>query len=207
MDGIVSQLSSIFDEQRKILCRAIWQADSSRPKEEIGLMGRIYYTKIIEYEVEKMRDSGGAINILGAPSHDILLAINAKFTGILVNIDMDASIHKEKDYHIAKMMLNWYYGDRKSSFDVSSDVVSPLDLVSKPSWVLNPKFRENIDMDIKIRSEQKIEKKITTMYRCPREGCGARRATTRLVQTRSSDEDNTLFVTCLECDNTWTVNK
>ena len=46
--------------------------------------------------------------------------------------------------------------------------------------------------------------KVTDMYKCKK--CGDRRSTSTQLQARSADEAATIFVTCLTCYNTFTMN-
>ena len=46
--------------------------------------------------------------------------------------------------------------------------------------------------------------KVTDLYKCKK--CGDRRSTSTQLQTRSADEAATIFVTCLTCYNTFTMN-
>lgn len=48
------------------------------------------------------------------------------------------------------------------------------------------------------------EQKVTENYTCRK--CGDKKSTTTQTQTRSADEPMTIFVTCLTCHNTFTIN-
>lgn len=56
----------------------------------------------------------------------------------------------------------------------------------------------------KIQMEESAENdmKVTDIYKCYR--CGERKCTSSQMQTRSADEPMTIFVTCLNCYNTFT---
>ena len=61
-------------------------------------------------------------------------------------------------------------------------------------------FQQERD-EITIRSGQKVEEKTSAMWPCPM--CGARKATYREVQDRSSDEPASIYCTCTVCNHNY----
>jgi DNA-directed RNA polymerase subunit M/transcription elongation factor TFIIS len=68
---------------------------------------------------------------------------------------------------------------------------------------LNPIISKNIYQELELRASQNIQIKYSEMYPC--KNCGKRKARVREIQTRSSDEGGTIFVTCLSCGNVWRI--
>jgi DNA-directed RNA polymerase subunit M/transcription elongation factor TFIIS len=69
------------------------------------------------------------------------------------------------------------------------------------SQEINPtKFRDIVD-DIELRLNQKVQKKISKLYKC--HNCNKREVSYYSKQTRSFDEPETLFITCMFCGNQW----
>jgi DNA-directed RNA polymerase subunit M/transcription elongation factor TFIIS len=56
-----------------------------------------------------------------------------------------------------------------------------------------------------IKEKENNSYKVTDIYEC--QHCGSRKSITSQVQTRSSDEPMTIFVTCIVCYNTYTFSK
>ena len=72
-----------------------------------------------------------------------------------------------------------------------------------PQELFPERWKEIMDKKQK-RDEIKFEKRkeiATNLYRCG--GCGKRECSMYQLQTRSSDEAMTTFVTCLNCDKKW----
>jgi len=81
--------------------------------------------------------------------------------------------------------------------------VKPEDVGKMNSIEMNPLISKKFLQDITTRGAQKINKKFTTMYPCPKHG--HRQAEIRSQQTRSGDEGLTYFLNCLVCYDRWTI--
>lgn len=68
---------------------------------------------------------------------------------------------------------------------------------------MNPSISRKIIEDIALRGKQTINKKYTTMYKCPKYGHA--QATIRSQQTKAGDEGVTHFLHCLICGDRWTI--
>lgn len=71
---------------------------------------------------------------------------------------------------------------------------------------LNPElWREVVDLKTK-RDENFMDKEtpMTSEFRCGR--CKSRECVYREMQTRSADESSTIFVRCLNCNNSWKIS-
>lgn len=69
------------------------------------------------------------------------------------------------------------------------------------------RWKQLIDQKIK-RDANKYTKKLvasTDMYTCKNKNCRSKECTYFELQTRSADEPATIYVTCVKCENTWTI--
>lgn len=66
---------------------------------------------------------------------------------------------------------------------------------------IDPEKFIEIQKDIELRSKQKVEKKISKLFKCY--NCGHRSTNYYSEQIRSFDEPSTLFITCTNCGNEW----
>lgn len=66
---------------------------------------------------------------------------------------------------------------------------------------LCPAATADIRAEISVREQQRVEKKISTLFVCP--GCGHRGCTYDMVQRRSLDEPATCVCYCLGCEKTF----
>ena len=82
--------------------------------------------------------------------------------------------------------------------------VDPEALGYMTSTEMNPKISEPIINEIKLRENEKMKVKYSTMYKCPR--CFERKTTFNEVQKRRGDEGGTLQITCKECGYIWDMN-
>ena len=69
---------------------------------------------------------------------------------------------------------------------------------------LNPYINQTYIDALALRANQEITIKYSTMFTCSQ--CGTKKTQMKEIQTRSSDEGGTLFVTCLTCGLTWKMN-
>jgi hypothetical protein len=65
------------------------------------------------------------------------------------------------------------------------------------------KWKKEIDKQIET-AKLRDDVPTTDLYKCYK--CGARRSIVHQVQIRCADEPMTLFITCIECNNTYTKN-
>jgi DNA-directed RNA polymerase subunit M/transcription elongation factor TFIIS len=70
-----------------------------------------------------------------------------------------------------------------------------------PSQINPASWKNELDKEQMI-NEARNNIKTTDLYQCYK--CKGRRCTTSQRQTRSADEPMTIFVTCLDCYNSWT---
>ena len=87
---------------------------------------------------------------------------------------------------------------------VKKNEINPYDLAFMDSYKLFPEMWSDI-IDEKTKTAKMIrdslEESATDMFSCPR--CHKRKTIYCEVQTRSSDEPMTTFITCLECGKKW----
>lgn len=103
---------------------------------------------------------------------------------ILENLDANGSVGSN------------YFADK-----IASGEIDPRKVCSMDIYELCPEASRDLRADIEFRRKQKVEKKYTSRFSCPK--CGAKKAETLHVQTRALDEISSLNLKCLECDNTW----
>jgi len=80
-------------------------------------------------------------------------------------------------------------------------VMDPILVGSMSASDLCPAGFETERQAIDLRKEQKVEKKVTTLWTCP--GCKGRASTTRAVQDRGPDEPTSIYATCTICHLEW----
>ncbi len=68
---------------------------------------------------------------------------------------------------------------------------------------LVPEYYDNIINIIKARTSQTIDKKFSSLYKCPK--CHINRAEIEVVQMRSFDEPPNISAQCAECNHRWTM--
>lgn len=99
---------------------------------------------------------------------------------------------------------NSYIGNKNLLGRVLSGEIEPYDLSFISCYEMFPEMWAGI-LDRKQKRDQfKFEKRTeiaTDCFRCGR--CGQKKCTFYQLQTRSSDEPMTNFVTCLVCDKRW----
>lgn len=66
---------------------------------------------------------------------------------------------------------------------------------------LNPFINQAYIDELKIRSQQNIKIKFSTLYKCSK--CSKSKTQTKEFQTRCGDEGGTLFIFCLVCGHQW----
>lgn len=81
--------------------------------------------------------------------------------------------------------------------------IIPIEIANLTSTDLIPEKNAEIRENIKRRNEQKIDGKISTMYKCPK--CDKRECIIREVQIRSLDEGANINAICKNCSFQWTA--
>ena len=82
--------------------------------------------------------------------------------------------------------------------------IDPYDLAFIDTFKLFPeKWADIIDEKMKIEKllKESLQESASDLFKCPR--CYKRKTIHCEVQTRSSDEPMTTFITCLECGKKW----
>jgi DNA-directed RNA polymerase subunit M/transcription elongation factor TFIIS len=133
-----------------------------------------------------------------------------------INIDITSSINKNDSYFVERLcnhLLKEYISVCGSFWDPDipwNNILSYIESVNPKTAayldnnIMNPKSSKKYLDEIKLREQQKIEKKYTEQYQCSR--CKARKSTYVAVQARGLDEDLTLVITCAVCSHTWKKN-
>lgn len=90
--------------------------------------------------------------------------------------------------------------------DFVNNKIDLLAIVRQPSISLNnTHFINNIKNEIGAKQNASAPKVVTTdTVQCKK--CGNRNATYYSIQKRSGDEPATVYYTCVDCGNSWTVN-
>lgn len=130
---------------------------------------------------------------------------------VKMNLSVNSSINKNlsngaKDYLISRIIKHYLLSLKLSNSILQ--IINQYYITISPSKVgylnsqnLNPHINALIVNEIKIRENQFIKVKYSTMYKC--ETCGEKKTQMREIQTCSSDEGGTLFIDCLNCGHTW----
>ena len=88
--------------------------------------------------------------------------------------------------------------------NISQKIVKPQDVAFMTHYELNPeKWKDLLEVKTK-RDKSKFETNIeaaTDTFTCRK--CKGNRCSYYLLQTRSSDESTTIYVTCIDCGNRW----
>lgn len=88
------------------------------------------------------------------------------------------------------------------SSKLASGEIKPTEVAELTSEELDPEASREEREAIEIRKRQKVEKKYTERYTCPR--CKSKKAEySESGATRSLDEISTFAMRCLVCDHTW----
>lgn len=90
--------------------------------------------------------------------------------------------------------------------DFISGNIDLLDIVRQSSVSLNnTHFINHVKNEIGAKQNASVPKVVTTdTVQCKK--CGKRNATYYSIQKRSGDEPATVYYTCIDCGNSWTVN-
>lgn len=83
--------------------------------------------------------------------------------------------------------------------NLKNGIITPEDIGTLEDTELCKESIANEINEIEIRSNQTIQKKFSTLYKC--KSCGARRCEVRERQIKASDEPSDIFCTCLNCGN------
>ena len=114
---------------------------------------------------------------------DFTQLYGARISTISINLDPDSSICKVYGTGLFQSLQK---GDLK-----------PENLGAMSAETLCPSAFRQEKEEIKERSGQKVEEKVSALWRCP--GCGARSCTYREVQDRAADEPASIYCTCTVC--------
>lgn len=79
--------------------------------------------------------------------------------------------------------------------------INPVHSPLMSSYEMFPEATQKERDILDFRSEQKVQKKFTTRYRCAQ--CGQHKAEPKEVQTAANDEISTFNLLCLVCGHTW----
>ncbi len=85
-----------------------------------------------------------------------------------------------------------------------SDELHPKDVSYMRTCDINPDALEEEVNEITIRSQQKVQKKFSDRYTCPK--CKQRKTEFEGTQTSSADEISALKLKCLNCDHFWIIS-
>lgn len=140
---------------------------------------------------------------------------------ILSNLDVNSSVNSNKrvfikTYLIGKVVEYIVFLDLKKYvlkknnlpndvICIIKDYIGVLDLKNigyMTSIQLNPYINQIYLTELAIRSLQTIKNKFSNLHTCPE--CGGNKSVEKPIQTRSLDEGQTLFITCQQCNYTWT---
>ena len=78
--------------------------------------------------------------------------------------------------------------------------IKPEDVGTTPEWEYS-KEGLKIKDELRIRAGQKVERKTSTMYKCPK--CYKRNAYVGYMQRRAADEGTSTILKCVACDYCW----
>lgn len=149
---------------------------------------------------------------------------------VKVNLDINSRINKDKSndvkYYFVKLIYNsilvnyldiqWDNYQKNNTnisylFSLPKHIynkiminVSPLNnetIGYMNSLEINPYINQFYIDELLIRGQQTIKIKYSEMYTCHQ--CNNKKTQMREIQTRSSDEGGTLFITCIVCGSTW----
>jgi len=148
------------------------------------------------------------LNISASWINDDFLIIYSKiFYKIYMNLDPNSSI--ESNYlllnilnHVKKMYLTKFLPKNiKKIIFAYLPSIKPKELINLSPEKLNPYSNQEYFDQINLRMQQKVNIKVSHMYKC--NNCGQRQTRAKPIQTRSLDEGNTIFIVCLYCQNRW----
>lgn len=132
---------------------------------------------------------------------------------ILTNIDPASNVNKTAKSRlvITKIYNYWFIKKLKkiapdSVLEIVKKFYPSLDIKKigyMTSNELNPEINKKYIKELELRNKQAISVKTTKMYKCP--FCQARDAKYYRKQTRSGDEGYTLFINCIQCNQSWTM--
>jgi len=115
----------------------------------------------------------------------------------------DMYISKSKSIY-SNLNTKCYVGNKDLQEKVKKGVINPYDLAYLDSYKLYPeKWNDIIEEKAKMDKmlKESLKESATDLFQCNR--CKKRKTIYCEVQTRSSDEPMTKFITCLECGYKW----
>lgn len=84
---------------------------------------------------------------------------------------------------------------------IINDLIDINNIASLSSDQLCPDKSENIKKNIRLRSDQEIKTKTSSLYTCP--NCHKKETKLKMVQLRSLDEGYNISLTCVFCNFNW----
>lgn len=84
-----------------------------------------------------------------------------------------------------------------------TDPIFAIGIHARSGTDLSPARSQKIMAEIERRRNQGYEEKTSSAYTCRK--CGGKKTKFQKNQTRASDEDNTMSLTCVICNNRWTL--
>ena len=127
--------------------------------------------------------------------HTIPIWQNSEFINIYVN--------KTQNLYL-NLNINSYVKNINLIEKIKNKEILPYDLAFMDIYKLCPEvWSDIIDEKTKIEKmlRESLEESASNLFKCPR--CNKRKTIHCEVQTRSSDEPMTTFITCLECGKKW----
>ncbi len=108
---------------------------------------------------------------------------------LISNVDLS------REYHAKSAEPN-SFGDKLIRGEINI-IIAPL----MSSYEMFPEATQKERDILEFRAGQKVQKKFTTRYSCPK--CGQRKAEPKEVQTSANDEISRFNLLCLICSHTW----
>lgn len=135
---------------------------------------------------------------------------------VFSSIDPNSGIYTDRNTTERMWLINKikitafvnFYNFKNLEMQRSLQKIFPLEflknIASYEIETLNPLLNYSIYQNLKIRAEQKVKKKTTSMFKCPQ--CKQRECTYEKKQIRSGDEGMTMFFDCCICGYHWSQN-
>lgn len=128
---------------------------------------------------------------------------------VLSIMDPNSSVYEDRsdieaNWIISKIKLTAFLHFYKNTSKLKK--IYPLSFLETIAEIeeLNPFLNYSIRKQLVIRSQQKVKKKTTSMFKCPQ--CKQRECTYEKKQIRSGDEGMTMFFDCCCCGYHWSQN-
>jgi DNA-directed RNA polymerase subunit M/transcription elongation factor TFIIS len=104
---------------------------------------------------------------------------------------------------------NVMYNIKHGGFAVFSRILCKINNISTDigkmsSNEINPDVNRDIFEKIEIQRAQKIEQKVSVLYKC--HSCNRKETIISHIQDRAADEGTSVYATCINCNNRWRLN-